>query len=232
MITNGTTLQVGDGGSGPGAASAAATGGNTGNGTMGSITVSAGAVLGDYKLTISAAATDAGTFLLEKPDGSIVGAGTVGAAFSKGGLAFTVADGGTDFVVGDSFTITVTSLGDEAFTAIANVVDIDPPEVAVTEIPDVHLTSSVRATKSGKLPDPGSVTVTFQFVVGNAEQEQLEDDVIAGTVRSYRIVLPDATNGISFSAWVQSFKRSTFALDGDPQAVAVLRLTTVPARLA
>jgi hypothetical protein len=88
-------------------ATSAANAGNTGNGAMGAVTVSTGAKPGVYRLNISAAATDAGTFEVEDPDGNPVGTGTVGAAFSHGGLAFTLADGSMDFAVGDGFTITV-----------------------------------------------------------------------------------------------------------------------------
>lgn len=88
-------------------ATAAAFAGNSGNGTMGTITVSAGALEGVYKLVIIEPATDAGKFQLEDPTGKIVGTGAVAAAFNKGGLAFTLADGSNDFVAGDGFTITV-----------------------------------------------------------------------------------------------------------------------------
>lgn len=88
-------------------ASAVAFSGNTGNGTMGTITVSAGALEGAYKLVIIEPATDAGKFQVEDPTGKIIGTGAVAAAFSKGGLAFTLADGATDFASGDGFTITV-----------------------------------------------------------------------------------------------------------------------------
>lgn len=88
-------------------ASAAAFAGNTGNGTMGTITVSAGALVGAYQLTFIEPATDAGTFQVEDPTGKVIGTGNVAAAFSKGGLAFTLADGATNFVAGDGFTITV-----------------------------------------------------------------------------------------------------------------------------
>lgn len=88
-------------------AAAAADAGNTGDGAMGAITVSAGAKPGDYRLHIIAAATDAGTFMLTDPDGLTVGIGTVAVAFSAGGLAFTLADGAADFVAGDAITITV-----------------------------------------------------------------------------------------------------------------------------
>ncbi len=83
--------------------------GNTGNGVMGAITASAGVKVGVYTLEITTAATNAGEFDVYDPNGDHVGQGKVGVAFSAGGLAFTLADGGTDFVVGDGFTITVSA---------------------------------------------------------------------------------------------------------------------------
>lgn len=91
-----------------GTAAAVAFAGNTGNGTMGTITVSGAAQPGVYKLTIIGAATDAGAFVVEDPNGVAIGNGDVASAFSAGGLAFTLADGATDFAVGDGFDITVT----------------------------------------------------------------------------------------------------------------------------
>lgn len=88
-------------------AAATAFAGNTGNGAMGPITVSASAQVGTYKLVIIEPATDAGKFQVEGPDGKIIGTGAVAAAFSKAGLAFTLADGATDFVAGDGFDIVV-----------------------------------------------------------------------------------------------------------------------------
>lgn len=100
-------------------ASAAALGTNTGNGAMGAITVSAGARHGNYTLTIVEPGANVGTFVVTDPDGIQVGDGAVASAFSAGGLAFTLADGATDFVAGDSFTISV--IGGEALgITIAN----------------------------------------------------------------------------------------------------------------
>lgn len=90
-----------------GAATAAALAGNTGNGTMGAVTVSKGAVAGVYRVVIVEPGTNIGTFVLEDPAGVTVGRGAVATAFSGAGLAFTLADGATDFVAGDTFTITV-----------------------------------------------------------------------------------------------------------------------------
>lgn len=80
---------------------------STGNGTMGAVTLSAGAKAGTYKLVIVEPGANVGTFTVEDPDGKFVGRGVVAAAFSAGGLAFTLADGSTDFVAGDGFDIVV-----------------------------------------------------------------------------------------------------------------------------
>lgn len=91
-----------------GGAGVATAGTNTGNGTVGAITVSGTAQTGTYKLTITTAAVNAGDFQVVDPQGDVVGMGRVGVAFTGGGLSFTLADGAVDFVVGDSFTIAVT----------------------------------------------------------------------------------------------------------------------------
>lgn len=91
-----------------GSAVATAAGTNTGNGVMGAITVGGTAVIGTYKLVVEAAAANAGEFTVFGPLGNSVGSGVVGSAFVGGGLSFTLADGATDFVAGDSFTIAVT----------------------------------------------------------------------------------------------------------------------------
>jgi hypothetical protein len=91
-----------------GAATAAAAAANTGNGTMGTITVYDYARKGTYMLRVVATASNAGVFIVTDPDGNYVGTGNVAAAFNGGGITFTLADGSTDFAVGDAFAIAVT----------------------------------------------------------------------------------------------------------------------------
>lgn len=89
------------------AATGAAVSGNTGDGTItASPTVGAAAKVGVYRLTCVEPATNLGKFQVEDPDGVVIGVATVGTAFTTH-LTFTIADGSTDFVSGDSFTITV-----------------------------------------------------------------------------------------------------------------------------
>lgn len=88
-----------------------AAGTNTGNGTIGAVTLGAQALPGVYVAKITKAAANAGDFSVTDPQGDVVGVGTVGVAYNNGGLGFTIADGATDFIVGDSFNITVTGTG-------------------------------------------------------------------------------------------------------------------------
>lgn len=101
-----------------GSAAAVAGGANTGNGTMGSITVSSHAKVGQYVLRVTVASSNAGAFELLNSNGSVVGTGNVASAFVGAGLAFTLADGSTDFIVGDTFVITVT--GTEKYKILEN----------------------------------------------------------------------------------------------------------------
>ncbi len=90
-----------------GAAASAAVAGNTGDGAITAApTVGKEAKVGKYVLTCIKAVADGGLFLVEDPDGIVIGEATVGVEFTKH-LTFTIADGAADFIVGDQFTITV-----------------------------------------------------------------------------------------------------------------------------
>ncbi|RAX42408.1 head decoration protein [Rhizobium tropici] len=84
------------------ATAAAKSGGNTGNGTISAVTLLEGAKLGVYKLRF----TSATAWTLVDPDGFEIGSGANGAA-NANDLAFTTTAGGTAFVGGDGFDITV-----------------------------------------------------------------------------------------------------------------------------
>lgn len=83
--------------------------GATGNGVMtldATNPVRQGAKAGVYKATAITAAANGGTFRVEDPDGNVMGDVAVGATFDDD-IKFVIADGATDFVVGDIFLITV-----------------------------------------------------------------------------------------------------------------------------
>lgn len=84
---------------------------NTGNGTIGAITVADGTAPTNYDIVF----TDATDFTVSGPDGSELGAGTAGTALTVGGLSFTITAGTTAFVAGDSFTIVVVPGGPKQY---------------------------------------------------------------------------------------------------------------------
>lgn len=101
VVASETSSVAADGNKSTGAA-------NTGNGvpTLASPATSQAAVDGDYTLICTAAASNAGTFSVQTPDGREIGPLTVAVAFDKE-IKLTIADGATDFVVGDSFKVRV-----------------------------------------------------------------------------------------------------------------------------
>lgn len=88
---------------------AAKSGGNTGNGTLtldAATPKLARAIAGVYSVRCIAAAADGGTFRVSNPQGYVIGEVAVGATFANQ-IKFAIADGSTDFVVGDGFDITI-----------------------------------------------------------------------------------------------------------------------------
>ncbi len=105
-LANGTVAAAG---------TATAVTGSTGNGTItASPATGAGALQGTYSIVCEKTAADGGIFNVTAPDGSSLGKATVGTAFTTQ-LTFTIADGSTDFVVGDAFNVVVGGEKNETF---------------------------------------------------------------------------------------------------------------------
>lgn len=98
-VASGTLLTKVD----TGAASFSMDAGATGNPTSSAITVGSAAVPGAYQITFTAATK----FDVESPTGVKLGTGTVGQAFNKGGLTFTLTAGATAAVAGDTAKVAV-----------------------------------------------------------------------------------------------------------------------------
>jgi hypothetical protein len=100
--------------------------GNTGDGSIGTVTAGVGVKEGSYVVTIIAAATDAGEFAVTDPDGDVIGIGNVAVAF-VGPINFTLADGAADFIVGDFITVAVAA-------GSAKVKEYDPANVDGSDV--------------------------------------------------------------------------------------------------
>lgn len=83
--------------------------GNTGNGAMTldvTTPVLANAMAGVYKVLCTAAASNSGTFRVFDPLGRVLGDVAVAGTFADQ-IKFVIADGATDFIVGDTFLVKV-----------------------------------------------------------------------------------------------------------------------------
>ncbi len=102
------------------ATTGAAVGGNTGNGTIGTLSSTSAAQAGVYKATMTAATA----FAVTAPDGTQLKAGATGAAYTAGGVTFTITVGVTPMIAGDAFNITVApntvALPTAVFTSLAD----------------------------------------------------------------------------------------------------------------
>lgn len=114
----------------------------TGNGvlTLADPAVSSKVKDGAYTAVCVTAAANGGTFRVEDPSGKLVGNATVGQAFDKE-IKFTIADGATDFVVGDTFTITVAADAED-YQHVA----YDPAGTDGSEVPVAY---SIYAVETG-----------------------------------------------------------------------------------
>ncbi|MFN3624620.1 MAG: phage tail sheath subtilisin-like domain-containing protein [Hyphomicrobium sp.] len=101
------------------AVNSTADGDNAGNGamTLDATPYGAGIVAGDYRVECVTAAANGGTFNVIDPSGNVVGQATVGVAYA-GPIKFTIADGATDFAVGDGFTVSVAITGGDGVGAV------------------------------------------------------------------------------------------------------------------
>jgi hypothetical protein len=92
----------------------AARAGNTGNGTIGTLSAPTSTAPGRYGVTM----TSATAFVVEDASGEEIGTGVAGTPFNKGGIVFTLTAGGTPLVANDGFDITVVYAANGAYVPI------------------------------------------------------------------------------------------------------------------
>ena len=125
--------------------------GNTGDGeaTPADPALGAKAEAGIYRLACITAGA-AGTFEVLSPKGYVLPDLTVGTAYAGGHLNLTVADGATDFVVGDTFAIEVagdskvTGLDPAAVDGTAEAIGIVAFDVTAPDGADTEVTAILR----------------------------------------------------------------------------------------
>lgn len=130
------------------AVSAAKSGGNTGNGTLAmdvTTPVKNGAKVGVYTVRFVIAAANNGTFIVRDPDGNQIGTVVMaaGAGAFDDDLKFAIADGATDFSVGDGFDITVAAGSGRYVLSLAAATN-------GSQVPDLILAEDTDASAADK----------------------------------------------------------------------------------
>ena len=137
-----------------------ADGGNTGDGTTGTVTLGTSAETGTYTLTCITAAANAGTFQVQTPKGYLLPNLEVGQTYAGDHLNLTLSDGATDFVVGDTFSFGIS--GDDKVVAL-DLVGVDGSQEAAgisadtVTAPDGTDTNSVAIVRQAMVSDAALV---------------------------------------------------------------------------
>lgn len=142
-----------------GASAAAAKAGNTGNGTIAldaTTPILQGAKEGVYTVRF----TTATAFTVENPDGDVIGTGVGGTAFADD-VKFTTTAGGTAFIAGDGFDITISPASTEKFKPLSfAAVDGSERPAAIALAPRATSTAdqSIPVGSRGQVINPANLT--------------------------------------------------------------------------
>lgn len=173
-----------------GTATAAA--GNSGDGTVTAAPATGvNAKVGTYTIECNDAETDAGTFIVRDPDGELVGVATVGVEFSTGGhLTFTIADGASDWVVGDLITVAVA--GEDADAGTFSVKDPDGNSMPNATAGVAYTSDQINLTIADGTTDfvAGDV-ITIPVAAGNGKYGGYDPDSVLGLQRACAILAED-----------------------------------------
>lgn len=119
----------------------------------------------------------------------------------------------------------------EVFTEIAEQTSLEPADAVADEV-EFSNQDSVGFRKEFKPTwiDGGELSVTANYIPGNATQAQLRTDRDAQTVRNWRINLRDPIAGsidqtITFAGFVKSFKLNTISPADKVEMAATIRVT-------
>lgn len=97
---------------------------------------------------------------------------------------------------------------DSTFTALAEVFEVTPPEIAVDQVEVTHFKSLNRSREYiPALSDNGTASASMNYVPNSATDQMIETLLGSGDVAKMRITYPnDAT--VTFDAFVSGYSKS------------------------
>jgi hypothetical protein len=141
----------------------------TGNGTATVVFGGPETLVGNYVVTCTIAAANGGTFSVVNPAGKALPVAVVGTPYRSREINFTLNDGGTDFIVGDSFTFVVDTTapavvgtGNGTVSGISLGPDAKPGNYRV------EITAAITNGGEFKIASPDGDIVEQGFIVAGA----------------------------------------------------------------
>jgi hypothetical protein len=119
----------------------------------------------------------------------------------------------------------------EVFTEIAEQLTLEPADAQTDEVEFSNQDSTgFRKEFKPSWIDGGELTVTCNYIPGNASQAQMRTDRDNQTIRNWRINLRDPITGsidqtITFAGWVKSFRLNTISPADRMEVSATIRVT-------
>lgn len=201
----------------------------TGNGTVGTVFGGPETQVGNYVATCITAAANGGTFSVVNPSGKALPNAVVGTPYRSREINFTIADGATDFIVGDSFTFVVSTTaplvvgtGNGTVSAITLGHDAKPGNYRL------EITAAITNGGEFKLAGPDGDIVEVGFIVAGAggtfvgaNKRQINLTVTEGSTDfavgdAFNILVFNELNGGKAVAWDPT------AVDGRDDVAGVL----------
>lgn len=141
----------------------------TGNGTVATVYGGPETQVGNYVVTCTVAAANGGTFSVVNPAGKALPVATVGTPYRSREINFTIADGSTDYIVGDVFTFVVSTTAPVVVgTGNGTVSSITLGPDAMPGNYRLEITAAITNGGEFKLTGPDGAIVEQGFVVAGA----------------------------------------------------------------
>lgn len=116
----------------------------------------------------------------------------------------------------------------ELFTAIAEVINITPPQLSREEVEASHLSSPDNyAEFLAGMKDGGTPTITMAFLPGDATNASVLSDFEAGNNTNYEIEYPDGSKW-AFAAFVSGYAPGEIANNERITAEVTFRISGKP----
>lgn len=95
--------------------------------------------------------------------------------------------------------------GSETFTTVPGITSISGPSMSL-DVVDVSDMSSTWKEYDNALIDGGEIQCSGNFISGNAVQNGLQDDFIAGTLRNFQVVWIDGPTTWTVPCFITSWE--------------------------